>query len=154
MSHHNENEHNDHNQIHHGKAGQHDNHHDAHRPDEHFHRDHHHAEGEHGGTGCGCHHGGHDHDDPHVKVAVRYIGRPDLFEHTYSGSEKVLKVKTEALKYFGIAATLDQYCLQFEDKVLNDAFSLREAGVPTGERRMLIELVAVGSQDTDGDCNA
>lgn len=90
------------------------------------------------------------HGNKHVKVTVRYTGRPAPFNHNYLSADLVGNVKAEAMQHFGIVADPTQYCLHYEDKVLNDAMTLRDAGLPTGSDSTLLELVAMGPQDTDG----
>lgn len=86
----------------------------------------------------------------HVKIAVKYLGFHETYNHTYVPETSVLQVKKEAMASFNIQADLNTYCMQLGDVILNDSLTLDAAGIPTGEQRSTIDLVAKERQDNDG----
>lgn len=90
------------------------------------------------------------HSEHEIKIQVRYVGNPQPFEHQYSSTTTILTVKQDAMAKFQVDATAEKYALQYEQTVLNDSTTLKQAGFTPEHSRYDLDLVASENTDTDG----
>ena len=86
----------------------------------------------------------------HVKVEVRYVGKPKLFKENCMPTDLVEIVKRGSMKFFEIEADPHKYYLQYGEAKLNDALTLEAAGIDPDNERVEFILSIMDNNDVDG----